>query len=116
MLFRSRPVTRKRKMLLFAGIPAGLLLGLTLVLLFFAATGPGLATLVWLAQKLGGGTLALESGQGFCIGIFPNEHTIPHSREITETLVGDIYHIDRGYHDLVGKLKNLGANIERIND
>ena len=32
--------------------------------LFFAATGPGLATLVWLAQKLGGGTLALESGQG----------------------------------------------------
>lgn len=33
-----------------------------------------------------------------------------------ETLVGDIYHIDRGYHDLVGKLKNLGANIERIND
>lgn len=51
-------------MLLLAGIPAGLLLGLTLVLLFFAATGPGLATLVWLAQKLGGGTLALESGQG----------------------------------------------------
>lgn len=57
-------MTRKRKMLLVAGIPACLLLGLTLVLLFFAATGPGLATLVWLAQKLGGGTLALESGQG----------------------------------------------------
>ena len=33
-----------------------------------------------------------------------------------ETLVSDIYHIDRGYHDLVGKLKSLGANIERIND
>ena len=33
-------MTRKRKMLLFAGIPAGLLLKLTLVLLFFATTGP----------------------------------------------------------------------------
>lgn len=32
------------------------------------------------------------------------------------TAVGNIYHIDRGYHDLVGKLKKLGANIERISE
>lgn len=30
-----------------------------------------------------------------------------------ETRVSDIFHIDRGYHDFVGKLKNLGADIER---
>lgn len=29
------------------------------------------------------------------------------------TRVTDIYHIDRGYHDIVGKFKKLGANIER---
>ncbi len=29
------------------------------------------------------------------------------------TVVGDAYHIDRGYEDLVGKLKNLGAVIDR---
>ncbi|MDY6065413.1 MAG: UDP-N-acetylglucosamine 1-carboxyvinyltransferase [Finegoldia sp.] len=29
------------------------------------------------------------------------------------TQVTDIYHIDRGYHDIVGKFKKLGANIER---
>jgi UDP-N-acetylglucosamine 1-carboxyvinyltransferase len=27
------------------------------------------------------------------------------------TEVGNVYHIDRGYHNLVGKLKNLGADI-----
>lgn len=31
-----------------------------------------------------------------------------------ETTVIDIYHIDRGYTDLVGKLKALGADIERL--
>lgn len=30
------------------------------------------------------------------------------------TLIGDIYHIDRGYVNIEEKLKNLGANIERI--
>ncbi|MGH8927000.1 MAG: UDP-N-acetylglucosamine 1-carboxyvinyltransferase [Acidimicrobiia bacterium] len=29
------------------------------------------------------------------------------------TTVGDAYHIDRGYEDLVGKLRNLGAAIDR---
>jgi UDP-N-acetylglucosamine 1-carboxyvinyltransferase len=29
------------------------------------------------------------------------------------TVVGDAYHIDRGYEDLVGKLRNLGAVIDR---
>ncbi|HBI56997.1 MAG TPA: UDP-N-acetylglucosamine 1-carboxyvinyltransferase, partial [Firmicutes bacterium] len=29
------------------------------------------------------------------------------------TEVGNIHHIDRGYHDLVGKLKALGADIWR---
>ena len=33
-----------------------------------------------------------------------------------ETSVYDIYHIDRGYNDFVGKMKSLGANIERIED
>ena len=30
------------------------------------------------------------------------------------TRVGDLHHIDRGYEDIVDKLKNLGADIERI--
>ncbi len=30
-----------------------------------------------------------------------------------ETVVDDIYHIDRGYSDLVGKLRGLGADVER---
>ena len=30
------------------------------------------------------------------------------------TNVTDIYHIDRGYDDIVSKFKKLGANIERI--
>jgi len=29
------------------------------------------------------------------------------------TVVGDAYHIERGYEDLVGKLANLGAVIGR---
>ena len=32
------------------------------------------------------------------------------------TAIGNIYHIDRGYNDFVGKMKSLGANIERIED
>lgn len=31
-----------------------------------------------------------------------------------ETIVHDVHHIDRGYEDLVGKLRGLGADIERI--
>ena len=31
-----------------------------------------------------------------------------------ETVVHDIYHIDRGYEDYVGKLRALGANVERV--
>ena len=31
-----------------------------------------------------------------------------------ETVVSDIFHIDRGYHNLEEKLQNLGANIERV--
>ncbi|MDR0854668.1 MAG: UDP-N-acetylglucosamine 1-carboxyvinyltransferase [Clostridiales Family XIII bacterium] len=31
-----------------------------------------------------------------------------------ETVISDIYHIDRGYDDIIGKLKRLGADIERI--
>lgn len=31
-----------------------------------------------------------------------------------ETIVHDVHHIDRGYEDLVGKLRGIGANIERI--
>lgn len=31
------------------------------------------------------------------------------------TRVTEIYHIDRGYEDIVGKLKALGGNIERVN-
>jgi UDP-N-acetylglucosamine 1-carboxyvinyltransferase len=30
-----------------------------------------------------------------------------------ETVVSRIYHLDRGYENLVGKLKGLGAQIER---
>ncbi|EKH7762926.1 UDP-N-acetylglucosamine 1-carboxyvinyltransferase [Staphylococcus pseudintermedius] len=33
-----------------------------------------------------------------------------------ETIVTELKHLDRGYVDLHGKLKSLGANIERIND
>lgn len=33
-----------------------------------------------------------------------------------QTDVYDIYHIERGYHDIVGKLKALGADIEIINE
>ncbi|MDH3705851.1 MAG: UDP-N-acetylglucosamine 1-carboxyvinyltransferase [Acidimicrobiia bacterium] len=31
-----------------------------------------------------------------------------------ETVITDAHHIDRGYHDLVGKLQTLGADIERV--
>jgi UDP-N-acetylglucosamine 1-carboxyvinyltransferase len=31
-----------------------------------------------------------------------------------ETVICDIYHLDRGYDDFAGKLKKLGANIERV--
>ena len=31
-----------------------------------------------------------------------------------ETRIGDLFHIDRGYEDIVEKLRNLGADIERI--
>lgn len=31
-----------------------------------------------------------------------------------ETRIGDLHHIDRGYEDIVEKLKNLGAEIERV--
>ena len=30
------------------------------------------------------------------------------------TRIGDIYHIDRGYENIVDKLKSLGASIERV--
>ncbi len=29
------------------------------------------------------------------------------------TVVGDAHHIDRGYEDLVGKLRHLGAAVDR---
>lgn len=32
------------------------------------------------------------------------------------TVIGNIYHIDRGYNDFVGKMKSLGADIERVED
>ena len=31
-----------------------------------------------------------------------------------ETRIGDLHHIDRGYEDIVEKLKNLGADIKRV--
>lgn len=31
-----------------------------------------------------------------------------------ETVVHDIHHIDRGYEDYVGKLRSIGANVERV--
>lgn len=31
-----------------------------------------------------------------------------------ETCIGDLFHIDRGYEDIVEKLRNLGADIERV--
>ena len=33
-----------------------------------------------------------------------------------ETLIDRVYHIDRGYETIVDKLRNLGADIERIKD
>jgi UDP-N-acetylglucosamine 1-carboxyvinyltransferase len=30
------------------------------------------------------------------------------------TTISDIHHIDRGYDDLVGKLRSLGARIEHV--
>ncbi|MDL2311153.1 UDP-N-acetylglucosamine 1-carboxyvinyltransferase [Peptostreptococcaceae bacterium OttesenSCG-928-C18] len=33
-----------------------------------------------------------------------------------KTYISDIYHIDRGYDDIVGKMRKLGASIDRIND
>ena len=33
-----------------------------------------------------------------------------------ETQVHNIYHIDRGYEDYVGKLTGLGANVRRVPD
>ena len=31
-----------------------------------------------------------------------------------ETVIGDIYHIDRGYEGFVEKLASLGADIQRV--
>ena len=33
-----------------------------------------------------------------------------------ETNVSDLYHLDRGYEDLIGKFQSLGADIRRIDD
>ncbi len=33
-----------------------------------------------------------------------------------ETAVSDLYHLDRGYEDLIGKFESLGADIRRIDD
>lgn len=33
-----------------------------------------------------------------------------------ETIVSDLYHLDRGYEDLIGKFQSLGADIRRIDD
>lgn len=33
-----------------------------------------------------------------------------------ETLIDRVYHIDRGYEDIVGKLKSIGADIKRLTD
>ena len=33
-----------------------------------------------------------------------------------ETRVARVYHLDRGYENLVSKLSNVGANIRRISD
>jgi UDP-N-acetylglucosamine 1-carboxyvinyltransferase len=33
-----------------------------------------------------------------------------------ETLVNRIYHLDRGYENIDTKLKQLGANIERVQE
>jgi len=30
-----------------------------------------------------------------------------------ETVVADAHHVDRGYEDLAGKLRSLGADVER---
>lgn len=31
-----------------------------------------------------------------------------------ETVIGNLYHIDRGYEDLIGKMQKLGAKIKRV--
>jgi UDP-N-acetylglucosamine 1-carboxyvinyltransferase len=33
-----------------------------------------------------------------------------------ETRVSNVHHIERGYHDMVGKLRSLGAQIEELRD
>jgi UDP-N-acetylglucosamine 1-carboxyvinyltransferase len=33
-----------------------------------------------------------------------------------ETRIADAQHIDRGYEDFVGKLRAVGADIERVDD
>jgi UDP-N-acetylglucosamine 1-carboxyvinyltransferase len=33
-----------------------------------------------------------------------------------ETLIDRVYHIDRGYENIVRKLSSVGANIERVTD
>ncbi|MBR4279209.1 MAG: UDP-N-acetylglucosamine 1-carboxyvinyltransferase, partial [Clostridia bacterium] len=32
------------------------------------------------------------------------------------TIIDDIYHIERGYEDMVGKLRSVGADIKKISD
>jgi len=33
-----------------------------------------------------------------------------------ETIIDNIYQIERGYEDIVSRLKNIGAQIEKINE
>jgi UDP-N-acetylglucosamine 1-carboxyvinyltransferase len=32
------------------------------------------------------------------------------------TVIDDIYHIERGYEDMVGKLRSVGADIKRVSE
>jgi UDP-N-acetylglucosamine 1-carboxyvinyltransferase len=33
-----------------------------------------------------------------------------------ETVINRVYHIDRGYENIVKKLRKIGANIDRVSD
>ena len=70
------------------------------------ATSGNRATIVGVNQLHGADVKATDLRAGAALvmaGLYANG----------ETRVSDIYHIDRGYSDLVGKLRQLGADIRR---
>ena len=67
----------------------------------------GLVELTWVPQLSGAPVKAPDIRAGAAL-------VVAALRAEGETLVQDVHHIDRGYEDFVGKLRAIGADVERV--